>query len=57
MQLTTEDKAMQIKIYGDEEISAFFIGWKSFDQDLSSHLEYIVLDAFHTTGILTSGAI
>ncbi len=57
IQLTTEDRAMRIKKYGDKAISAFSIGWILFYQDLSPHLEYIVLDAFYITRILTLRAI
>ena len=56
MQLTVEDRAMRIKNYEDETVSAFFIGWTSFYQNLLPYLEYIDLDAFHATRILTSGA-
>ena len=56
MQLPAEDGAMRIKNYRDEAVSAFLIGWISFYQNPSPHLEYIVLDAFHATRILTSRA-
>lgn len=57
MQLTIEDWALQIHKYGEEAISTFPIGWTSFYQDPLSLLEYIILDAFHVTKILTAKAI
>ena len=44
---------MQIKKYEDKAILAFFIGWTLFYQDPSPYLEYIVLDVFYTTRIIT----
>ncbi len=57
MQLTIKDQAMQIKKYGDEYVLAFPVGWTSLYWDLLTHLEYIILDTFYTTGKLTSRAI
>lgn len=56
MQLITKDWAIWIQKYDDKAISAFLIAWTLFYQDLLLNSEYIVLDAFHATGILTSGA-
>ncbi len=56
MQLITENRAILIKKYRDEAISAFLIRWTSFYRDLLPQLQYIVFEAFHTNGILTSGA-
>lgn len=53
MQLTAKDRAMQIKKYRDEAISAFSIRQILFYQDFPPHLEYIVFDTFYATGILT----
>ena len=33
MQLTTENRAIQIQKYGEEAISAFLVGWTSFYRD------------------------
>ena len=54
IQLIAEDRAMQIEKYGGKGISAFLVEWTSFYQDPSSYLEYIILDAFYATKILTS---
>ena len=56
MQFTAEDRAMQIKKYRNKVVSALPIKWILFYQDFLSHLEYIILDVFHATGILTSRA-
>ena len=56
IQLTTEDRAIRIKKYEEEAISAFSIGWTSFYRDSPSQFSCIVLDIFHATGILISGA-
>ena len=56
MQLLAEDRAMQIKKYGNKAVSAFPIGWTKFYLDSSPHLKYIVLDTFHATRILALGA-
>ena len=56
IQLITNNRAMRIKKYGDEAVSAFLVGYTLFYQDLLPHLEYIILDIFYATGILTSGA-
>ena len=56
IQLTVEDRAIQIKKYGEEAISAFSIGWTSFYRDPPPQSRCIVFDTFHATGILTSRA-
>ena len=56
MQLTAEDRAIRIKQYGEEAVSAFPVGWTSFHRDPSPQSEYIILDAFHAAGIVVSGA-
>ena len=56
MQLTTENRAIQIQQYGEEAISAFPVEWTSFYQDLTQQMEYIVLDTFYTTKIAVFGA-
>ena len=55
MQLTTEDRAIWIQQYGEEAVSAFPVGWTSFYRDSTQETEYIVLDAFHATGIAVFG--
>ena len=53
MQYITENRAMQIKKYGNKAVLAFPIEWTLFYQDLSVRLKYIVFDAFYATEILT----
>lgn len=56
MQITIEDYAIWIQKYGKEVVSAFFVGWTSFYQDLLPQSEYIISDAFYVTGIVAPGA-
>ena len=57
MQLTTKDRAIQIKKYEDKVVSDFLIRLTLFYRDSLPYLEYNTFDAFHATGILTLGAI
>lgn len=57
MQFTMEKRAIRIKKYEDKAVSACLVRQISFYQDLSPHLEYIILDTFYITKILTVRAI